>query len=136
MRTLVGSGVAPARLRTRARILRKTDQGEGGPGWSDAATAGALDVAPSTVLRVRRQGVPAGRDAALERTRPDRVDERTLDGVGEARRSALAGSVPPEGHAQGSRRLLADQLVRLAVVETISDETVRRTLKNTTSRRG
>jgi hypothetical protein len=121
---------------TRARILLKADHGEGGPGWSDAAIAGALDVDPSTVLRVRRQCVTEGLDAALERKRPDRVYERTLDGVGEARLIALACSVPPEGHAQWSLRLLADQLVRLEVVETISYETVRQTLKKTTSSRG
>jgi hypothetical protein len=136
LRTLGGSGVAPARMLTRARILLKADHGEGGPGWSDAAIAGALDVDPSTVLRVRRQCVTEGLDAALERKRPDRVYERTLDGVGEARLIALAGSVPPEGHAQWSLRLLADQLVRLEVVETISYETVRQTLKKTTSSRG
>jgi hypothetical protein len=136
LRTLVGSGVAPARMLTRARILLKADHGEGGPGWSDAAIAGALDVDPSTVLRVRRQCVTEGLDAALERKRPDRVYERTLDGVGEARLIALACSVPPEGHAQWSLRLLADQLVRLEVVETISYETVRQTLKKTTSSRG
>jgi hypothetical protein len=136
LRTLVGSGVAPARMLTRARILLKADHGEGGPGWSDAAIAGALDVDPSTVLRVRRQCVTEGLDAALERKRPDRVYERTWDGVGEARLIALACSVPPEGHAQWSLRLLADQLVRLEVVETISYETVRQTLKKTTSSRG
>jgi len=136
LRTLVGSGVAPACMLTRARILLKADHGEGGPGWSDAAIAGALDVDPSTVLRVRRQCVTEGLDAALERKRPDRVYERTLDGVGEARLIALACSVPPEGHAQWSLRLLADQLVRLEVVETISYETVRQTLKKTTSSRG
>ena len=49
LRTLVGSGIAPARTLTRARILLKANQGEGGPGWSDAAIAGALEVHPATV---------------------------------------------------------------------------------------
>ncbi len=53
LRGLVGSGVAPARLLIRTRILLKADHGEGGPGWSDAAIAGALDINPSTVLRSR-----------------------------------------------------------------------------------
>ena len=53
LRTLVGSGVAPARLLTRARVLLKADHGEGGPGWSDAAIAGALDLHPSTVQRIQ-----------------------------------------------------------------------------------
>ena len=80
LRGLVGSGVAPARMLTRARILLKADHGEGGPGWSDAAIAGALDVNPSTVLRVRRQFVREGLAATLARKRPDRVYERALDG--------------------------------------------------------
>ena len=54
LRGLVGSGVAPARMLTRARILLKADHGEGGPRWSNAAITAALDVNASTVLRVRR----------------------------------------------------------------------------------
>ncbi len=57
LRSLVGAGVASARTLTRARILLKADHSDAGPGWSDAAIAGALDVTPSTVLRVRRQFV-------------------------------------------------------------------------------
>jgi hypothetical protein len=136
LRTLVGSGIAPARLLTRARILLKADHGEGGPGWSDAAIAGALDVDPSTVLRVRRQYVREGLEPTLARKRPDRVYERTLDGKGEAHLIALACGAAPDGSAQWSLRLLADELVRLEVVEAISYETVRQTLKKTTSNRG
>ncbi len=136
LRTFVGSGVAPARLLTRARILLKADHGEGGAGWSDVAIAGALDVDPSTVLRVRRQFVTEGLGATLARKRPNRLYERTLDGNGEAHLIALACSVPPDGRAQWTLRLLADELVRLEVVETISYETVRQTLKKTLSSRG
>ncbi len=92
LRGLVGAGVAPARMLTRARILLKADHGEGGPGWSDAAIAGALDVNPSTVLRVRRQFVTQGLAAALARKRPDRVSARALDGVAEAHLVTLACS--------------------------------------------
>ena len=136
LRTLVGSGRAPARMLTRARILLKADHGEGGPGWSDAAIAGALDVNLSTVLRVRRRFAADGLAATLERRRPDRVYERRLDGRQEAHLIALACGEPPAGQARWSLRLLADELVRLAVVETISYETVRRTLKKTTSSHG
>ena len=136
LRTLVGSGVAPARALTRARILLKADHGEGGPGWSDAAIAGALDVNPSTVLRVRRQFAAEGLAATLARKRPDRVYERRLDGGQEAHLVALACSAPPDGQARWSLRLLADELVRLEVVEAVSHETVRRTLKKTSSSRG
>lgn len=136
LRTLVGSGSAPARMLTRARVLLKADHGEGGSGWSDAAIAGALDVNPSTVLRVRRQFAAEGLEATLARKRPDRVYERRLDGAQEARLVALACSAPPDGRARWSLRLLADELVRLEVVEGVSHETVRRTLKKTTSSRG
>lgn len=131
LRDLVGSGVASARMLTRARILLKANHGEGGPGWADAAVAGALDVDPSTVLRVRRQFVTEGLTAALERKRPDRVYERALDGVQEAKLIAIACSETPDGVDHWSLRLLADELVRLEVVEAISHETVRQTLKKT-----
>ena len=136
LRGLVGSGTAPARMLTRARILLKADHGEGGPGWSDAAIAGALDVNPSTVLRVRRQFVAEGLAAALARKRPDRVYERRLDGRQEAHLVALACGAPPEGQARWTLRLLAGELVRLEVVEAVSHETVRQALKKTRSGRG
>jgi Homeodomain-like domain len=136
LRTVVGSGGAPARTLTRARILLKADHGEGGPGWSDAAIAGALDVHPATVQRIRRQFVTEGLAPTLARKRPDRVYARTLDGRGEAALIALTCGAPPEGQAQWSLRLLADELVRLEVVEMISHETVRQTLKKTTSSPG
>jgi hypothetical protein len=136
LRTLVGSGTAPARLLTRARILLKADHGEGGPGWADAAIAGALEVNPSTVLRVRKQFVAEGLAPTLHRKRPDRVYERRLDGSQEAHLIALACGAPPDGQARWSLRLLADELVRLEVVDTVSYETVRQTLKKTSSSRG
>ena len=77
-----------------------------------------------------------GLGATLARKRPDRVYERALDGRQEAHLVALACSEAPEGHARWSLRLLADELVRLQVVEAVSHETVRRTLKKTTSSRG
>ena len=136
LRTLLGRGTAPARLLTHARIPLKADQGEGGPGWRDAAIAGSLEVCTATVARVRRQYVTDGLEAALHRRMPDRVYPRVLDGAAEARLIAVACSTPPEGRARWSRRLLADELVRLEVVEAVSHETVRQTLKQTTSSPG
>ena len=136
LRTLVGSGVAPARTLTHARILLKADQGEGGAAWADAAIAGALDVHPDTVARVRRAYVSGGLEAALARKTPDRTYARTFDGEREAHVVALACSKPPDGRERWTLRLLAEELVRLEVVETVSYETVRRTLKQTRSSRG
>ena len=136
LRTLIGRGEAPARLLTHARILLKADQGEGGPGWSDAAIAGALEVHPTTVARVRRASVEGGLEAALARKAPDRVYPRVLDGAAEAHLIAVACADPPTGRERWTLRLLADELVRLEVVETVSYETVRRTLEQTRSSRG
>jgi hypothetical protein len=136
LRTLVGSGVAPARTLAHARILLKANQGEGGPAWTDAAIAGAVEVHPATVARVRRAFVEDGLVAALDRKSPDRTYPRVLDGAAEAHLVALACGDPPEGRERWTLRLLADALVRLEVVEAVSHEAVRRTLKQTNSSRG
>jgi hypothetical protein len=136
LRTLLGRGETPARLQLRARVLLKANQGEGGAGWTDAAIAGALEVHPATVARIRRECVTAGLAAALHRKRPDRVYPRRLDGAGEAQLVALACGTPPSGQARWTLRLLADALVRLEVTEAVSYETVRRTLKQTGSSPG
>lgn len=136
LRTLVGQGVAPARLLTHARVLLKADHSDAGPGWTDAAIAAALDVGLSTVARVRQRYVTAGLETALERKAPDRVYERRLDGAQEAHLVALACSPPPEGQARWTLKLLAGELVALEVVDAVSYETVRRTLKQTSSNRG
>jgi transposase len=136
LHTLEGSGSAPARRLTHARILLKANQGEAGPGWTDAAIATALEVGLSTVARVRRQYVTEGLTAALERKDPEREYLRKLDGEQEAQLVALACSAAPEGQARWSLRLLAAELVRLEIVETISHETVRQVGGQTSSNLG
>jgi hypothetical protein len=136
LRTLIGQGTAPARRLTHARILLKADQGAGGPGWPDGAIAGAVEVHPATVGRVRRRCVEDGLAAALDRKAPNRVYPRRLDGAAEAHLVALACGEPPAGRERWTLRLLADELVRLDVVETVSYETVRQTFTQTSSNRG
>ena len=136
LRTLIGGGTAAARTLTHARILLKANQGEGGPAWADAPIAAALEVHPATVARVRRAYVEDGLAAALARRSPDRAYPRALDGAAEARLVALACGAPPAGREHWTLRLLADELVRLEVVAAVSHETVRRTLKQTTSSPG
>jgi hypothetical protein len=136
LHTMIGRGVAPASALTHARILLKANQGQAGPGWTDAAIAVALEVNPATVARVRMKYVAAGLDAALHRKPPRREYRRRLDGEQEARLVALACSAPPAGHKRWTLRLLADRLVQLEVVDTISYETVRQALKQTGSSRG
>jgi len=136
LRTLIGQGTGPARALTHARILLKASQGEAGPGWSDAAIAAALEVSPATVARVRMRYAAAGLDAAVYRKAPAREYPRRLDGEQEARLVTLACSAPPEGRKRWTLRLLADRLVALEVVESVSYETVRQALKQTASSRG
>ena len=133
---LLSKGKAAARTLTHARILLKADEGEAGPRLSDEAIAEALDVNRSTVERVRIRCVEEGFEAAL-RPRPSRqVHPRKLDGVQEAHLVALACSPAPRGRARWSLRLLADKLVELEVVDDVSYETVRQTLKKTNSSHG
>lgn len=133
-RTRTGQGTA--RTLTHARILLKADAGPTGPGWADADIATALDVSLDTIARVRRAFVEAGVEAALHR-RPDRTPRlRKLDGRAEAHLIALACSTPPAGATRWTMQLLTERFVGLGVSPPVSDETVRRTLKQTCSNRG
>jgi Homeodomain-like domain len=136
LHTMIGRGVAPASALTHARILLKANQGEAGPSWTDAAIAVAVEVNPATVARIRQRYVTGGLEAALHRKPPAREYHRRLDGQQEARLVALACSPPPEGRKRWTLRLLADRLVELEVIESVSYETVRQTLKQTGSSRG
>ena len=134
---LLAAGKRSALTLTRARILLKADQADGGPAWEDARIAAALDCGVRTIERIRQRFVEQGLEAALGRKPQDRPSrERKLDGRGEARLIALACSAPPEGRQEWTMNLLADKLVELQVVDAICDETVRRVLKKTRSSRG
>jgi DNA-binding transcriptional ArsR family regulator len=131
LKDLIAAGTAPARKLTHARILLKADQSPEGPAWVDEEVADAVEVSQPTVSRVRKQYFEEGMEAALNRRPTNREYHRKLDGEHEARLVALACSEPPEGQARWSLRLLADRMVELEVVEEISYQTVRRTLKKT-----
>jgi hypothetical protein len=104
-------------------------------GRSDAEIADAVGCCAESVARLRRRCAREGVAAAIrDRTRPGAVAR--LDGKGEAVLVALACSDPPAGRVTWTMQLLAERLVTLGVVDAISDETVRRTLKKTTSSRG
>jgi len=133
---LIAAGTAPARKLTHARILLKAESRPVGPGWTDDAIAEALEVSQPTVARVRRQFVDEGLEAALNRRAPRRTYLRKLDGEQEAHLVALACGEPPDGQAHWTLRLLADKLVELEIVDDISHETVRQTLKKKNSSPG
>jgi transposase len=133
---LVNTGRAAAVKLLHARILLKADVDAGGRRWTDAEIAEALDTSAATVHRVRQTWVEQGLEAALARKRPTGRQYRKLDGVQEAQLIAMACSAPPEGRVRWTLTLLADKLVELDIVDAISAECVRTTLKKTTSNRG
>jgi transposase len=137
LQELIAAGKAAALKLTHARILLKADAAPGGPAWTDASIAEALEVNVTTVERLRERFVEQGLEAALGRKKQDRPSrQRTLDGQAEARLIAVACSEPPQGRARWTLRLLADRLVELEIVDAVAMETVRRTLKKTSSSRG
>lgn len=130
---LVSTGRASAKRQTHGRILLKADTSAAGPSWSDEQICAALEVSRPTVERVRKRFVEGGLDLLQPRPAIPRPSRRRLDGEQEARLLALACSPPPQGRAHWTLRLLADQMVVLEHVESMSYETVRRTLKKTRS---
>jgi transposase len=133
---LISSGSAPARKLNRARILLKADIGkhaEAQEALNDRQIAQMLDTSIATVQRARERFYEGGLQTALERSKPDRIYRRSLEGRAEARLIALACSEPPRGRNGWSLRLLADKAVELGIVEKVSHETVRKTLKKTNS---
>lgn len=126
---MVKRGKVAAFRRRHAEVLLLVDEGEGGPELSDAAAAERTRFSRRTVEQIRERCVCEGLAAALERKKRDRNRTRKLDGEGEARLVALACSEAPAGYARWSLNLLADKLVELEVVDSISHECVRQVLK-------
>lgn len=136
LQELISRGKGAARTLCHARILLKAEARPVGPDWDDATISVALEVGVATVERVRKRFVEEGLEEALSRKKPRRAYERRLDGRGEAHLIAVTCGRAPEGRARWTMQLLADRMVALGCVETLSRETVRRTLKKTISSRG
>jgi transposase len=132
----VKKGLVAARTLTHARILLKADESAARTAWTDGAICHALDVGLSTVARVRQAFVEDGVEVALQRRPAQHPRRRKLDGVQEAHLLALACSEPPAGQARWTLRLLADQMVQLQYVDSVSHETVRQVLKKVSSSPG
>jgi hypothetical protein len=129
LQSMVSAGRAAARKLVRARILLLADQAEGGPAKADPDVADALGCGRATIDRVRKQFVEVGLEAVLNPKPSTRIYERRLDGRSEAHLVAMACGTPPEGRARWTLRLLADRMVALGYVESVSHEAVRQTLK-------
>ena len=136
LKELISSGEASARQIRRAYILLKSDSSASGPNWNYEQVCEAFEVSSLTVFNVRKNYTEGGLKRAILRKKPDRVYRRRLDGEGEAHLIALACSDPPDGYESWSLRLLQDWMIRLEIVDNISHETIRQTLKKTSSSRG
>jgi hypothetical protein len=114
----------------RANILLKADAA--GPGWTDARIAEALDCRTKTVENVRQRFVEHGFDMALNgKKRETPATQKLLDGEQEAKIIAMRLGQPPRGYGKWTLRLLARKVVELEIVERVSYQTIRRTLKKT-----
>jgi hypothetical protein len=136
LQALIAKGKFAARTLTHARILLKADTSEGSPAWKDEAIVEALEISVRTVERLRERFVEEGLEAALSRKPTACPPSRKLDGEAEAHLIALACSEPPLGRAHWPVRLLANRMVELGYVESVSHECVRQALKKTRSNRG
>jgi transposase len=132
----ISTGKSAARRLARARILLKADETDGAPALSDAEVAAAIEVSLSTVERSRRLFVEEGLEVALAGRERKTAPLAKLDGEREAHLLALACSAPPLGYKRWTLRLLAARMVELDYVDDLSYETVRRTLKKTSSSPG
>lgn len=129
---LTTTGKATAYRMNHARILLKADTNQEGGGWTDEDISQALDISVATIERVRQRLVETNLETALSRQEQQQRKPRRLDGEQEAHLIALTCGEAPEGQARWSLRLLADRMVELDYVESVSHETVRQTLKKTT----
>lgn len=125
---LINRGREAAFRRRHAQVLLLVDEGQHGPGLIDRETAQQVSFSRRTVEQIRERCVTEGLDSALERKKRA-PRQRKLDGDDEAKLVSVACSSPPTGHARWSLRLLADRLVELQVVDSISRECVRQVLK-------
>ena len=130
LQQLISSGVAPARKLTRARILLKVDVG-----LTKTEIRQTLDVTINTVTNVCRS-FQTQRLAAVERKKPNREYEHSLDGEAEAHLIAIACSEPPEGRERWTLRMLQAEMIKRKYVDEVSHETVRTALKKTNLSRG
>ena len=135
LQQLVKKGKVPGYKIRHAQMLLKADQGNHGPGWPDVQVAEVFASHVTTVERLRKRFIEQGLETALERNKRNNY-ARKLDGDAEAHLIAIACSAPPAGRSEWSLRLLADRLVELSVVDSVSYMTVSRTLKKTNLSRG
>jgi transposase len=136
LKALINKGRIAARKQTHARILLQCDESGENPGKKDRDIAEALNISARSIERVRQRFVEEGLESALNPKVAERSHVKKLDGAAEAFLVATACTEAPEGRAEWTMQLLADKLIECKIVDSISDETVRLTLKKTHLNRG
>jgi transposase len=131
LKDLLNKGRIAARKQTHARILLQCDESGENSVKTDQQVADALNISIRSIERVRRRFVEEGLESALNPKPQVRHRSKKLDGAAEAFLVATACMEPPAGRAEWTMQLLADKLVECNIVDSISDETVRKTLKKT-----
>ena len=129
LRGFVSKGVASARLINRAKIILKSDCSKDGSKKSIREISEELEVNTMTVSNARRDYLEGGIERILMRKKPDREYEQAIGGKEEAQIIALACSKAPEGYERWTLRLLRDKSIELEIVDSVSYETIRKTLK-------
>jgi transposase len=131
LKSLIHKGKVAAYKRIHAEILLKADISDLGEKWTDRQISAAFGVSIRTVERVRERLVQQGLESALNRAESTRVRNLIIDGDNEARLIALACGDAPNGRSRWTLRLLGQHMVELGYVDSVSYETIRRTLKKT-----
>lgn len=131
LKEITQKGKQSARVIKNALILLNANEGKYGKGKKDEEIAEFLEVTVRTIENIRRRFVEDGFESALFGKPREREYENKVDGDAEAHLIALSCSKPPKGFGRWSLRLLADKMIELKYVESISHETVRRVLKKT-----
>jgi len=129
-------GKTAAYKMNHARILLKADINQEGEGWTDSKISESLNIGHATIERVRKRFVEEGMESALNRREQKKRRLRIIDGEKEAYLIAIACSETPVGKSNWTLQMLADKMVELKVVEQVSTETIRQTLKKTNSNPG
>lgn len=128
---IISKGIHTSQLYRTAYILLNCDDGKQGSKLKGVEISKVLKVSTRMIDRVKQRFVEEGFEACLERKPMSRTKTRKADGDTEAQLIALSCSKAPEGFSRWSLRLLAEKMVELKYIESISHETIRRVLKKT-----
>ena len=128
---ITNKGKTAAYKMNHARILLKADINQEGGAWTDSKISEALNISDASIERVRKRLVEEGIESALNRREQKKRRQRIIDGEKEAYLIAIACSETPRGKSHWTLQMLADKMVELKVVEQVSIETIRQSLKKT-----